>query len=86
MQLIPRDLRSSLKKVVRDKRIRHRRVHTVDAGLQRLDTSMMKESNQNMRETFEDNKVIVFPAASLQPWDNVTRFNFLECNLKEVVD
>ena len=39
-----------------------------------------------MRERFEKNKVIVFPASALQPWDNVARFNFLECNLKEVVD
>ncbi len=46
----------------------------------------MKQSNQSMRDTFEGNKVIVFPAASLLPWYHVTRFNFLECNLKEVVD
>ena len=47
----------------------------------------MKKANNNLRAAFENsNRVIVFPAESLIPWDNVARFNFLECNLKEVTD
>ena len=47
----------------------------------------MKKANSELRKNFETtNKVIVFPAESLLPWDNVARFNFLECNMKDVVD
>ena len=66
VQLIPKNLRSSLKKVVTEKKIKHKRVRTADPasqGLRRLGTKMMQESNQKMRDTFKDNKVIVFPAA-----------------------
>ena len=46
----------------------------------------MRDSAQKMRESYQDNKVIVFPAKSLSPWDNVNRFNFMETNLKDIVE
>ena len=80
-------MKSSLQKVVTEKRDRHLQLFRTDGQLiNRLESNTMKKYNKKLYETFKDNKVIVFPSESLEPWDCVTRFDFLDCKLQEVVD
>ena len=79
------NIRSTLRDLMKSSKSKKRH-HTADwAGMKRLDTEIIQEQNRGLRETFEKDQVIVFPTESLRPWDNIARMNFLECNLKNVV-
>ena len=77
-------IRSTLKDLMKANRAKRRHQTADFTNMNRIPTQVIQEQNHLLRETFESNQVIVFNTDCFEPWDNVQRLNFLECNLKEV--
>lgn len=44
------------------------------------------QRNDQLQELLTKDQVIVFPRKILQPWDDIPRFDFLDCNLRNIVN